>query len=352
MEFLNHVWRRKLTEDILSDMCRQIGAMVGAGITVAKAMEILKDTTENKWIAKIYGDLEKRMKQGYSIGDSMEAMCVFPEMAVNMFRVAEASGQLEKTANHLAEHYRKEHRTMTQLKVATLYPKILCMMAIGIVLFVFLVIMPMVEPMFHGIELPLVTRILMSISSFTKQYWYIVLIGLSLFVILEPIVLSFHSVKFVCDKVFLSIPVLRNQMRIIYTARFARSLSSLYASGVSMIEGLEIASRTLGNRYLEMQFLDVVQEVENGATLSHAIKSVKGLDKKLPAILFVGEETGKLDIMLLSLAEGYEHEAETAMNKIVSFIEPLMIVLIGIVVAVILLGIMIPMWSMYEYMGS
>ena len=281
----------------------------------------------------------------------MEALEVFPEMAVNMFRAAEVSGQLEKTANDLAEHYRKEHRTMMQMKAATMYPKILCIMAITIVLFVFLVIMPMVEPLFSGVELPLVTRILMRISAFLKHDWHIVAAGMVVMILLEPIILSNHTVKCVIDKMILYVPIIGKQMKTIYTARFARSLSGLYASGIPMVIGLEITSRTIGNRYLETQILDVVCAVENGASLSHVIESVHGLDKKLPAVIFVGEETGKLDMMLLSLAEGYEHEAEIAINKLVSLIEPLMIVVIGIVVAVILLGIMIPMWSLYEYIG-
>lgn len=351
MKFLNCIKHRKLTADVLSDMCRHIGVMAGVGITMSKAMEILKNTTENKRIANIYGELEDRIKRGYPIGDSMEALGVFPEMAVNMFRAAEVSGQLEKTVNHLAEHYRKEHRTMTQMKAATLYPKILCIMAISIVMFVFLVIMPMVEPLFHGVDLLLITRILMGISSFMKEKWYIVAVVLAVIIMLEPIVLSFHSVKCICDKVILYTPVLGRQMKTIYTARFARSLSILYASGVPMAAGLQIASRILENQYLEAQFYDVVRAVENGEPLSCAIESVKGLDKKLSAIIFVGEETGKLDTMLLSLAEGYEHESEMAINKIVALIEPLMIVVIGIVVGVILLGIMVPMWSMYEYLG-
>ena len=118
-----------------------------------------------------------------------------------------------------------------------------------------------------------------------------------------------------------------------------------------MLISLVTASKTLGNIYLEEQLANVIREVEQGETLSEAIGAVKGLDKKLPAVIFVGEETGKLDTMLLSLAEGYEHEAEIAMNKMVSLTEPLMIVAIGIVVAIILLGIMVPMWSMYEYIG-
>lgn len=351
MEILSRRKYRKLTADTLSDMCRQIGVMTGAGITMAKAMEVLKNTSEKKRTAWIYGELEDRIKRGYSIGDSMESLGVFPEMAVNMFRAAEVSGQLDKTANDLAEHYRKEHRTMTQMKAAAMYPKILFFMAINIVLFAFLVIMPMVEPLFYGVELPRVTRILMKISGFLQHDWYIVAAALVVVILLEPMILSNHVVKYVIDKMIFYIPVLGKQIRIIYTARFARNLSRLYASGIPMMVGLEITSRTIGNRYLETQILDVVHEVENGVSLSRAIEFVHGLDKKLPAVIFVGEETGKLDMMLLGLAEGYEYEAEIAINKLVSMIEPLMIVVIGILVAVILLGIMIPMWSLYEYIG-
>ena len=343
--------KRTLSADVLSEMYRNIGAMTGAGITMAKTMEILSSAEGNKRIAGIYEALGNRIRKGFPIGDSMEELGVFPELAVNMFRAAEVSGQLEKTANDLAEHYRKEHRIITRMKEATLYPKILCVMAISIVLFVFLVIMPIVEPLFYGVELPPLTRILMKISVFLKQDWHILVIIAAGIAFLEPFAYSIHSVRYVCDKAVLFIPMFRKHMSKIYTARFARNLSNLYSSGVALVESLEIASRTLGNRYLELQFRNVIQAIENGEALSHAVESVNGLDKKLPAVILVGEEIGKLDRMLLSLADGYEHEAEVAANKIVSMMEPLMIVIIGVVVAVILLGIMVPMWSMYEYLG-
>ena len=191
----------------------------------------------------------------------------------------------------------------------------------------------------------------MHISAFLKQNWQMAALIFLLVILLCPGVLAFHPVKCILDKIILFIPIFGKQVRTIYTARFARSLSSLYASGVPMLISLVTASKTLGNIYLEEQLANVIREVEQGETLSEAIGAVKGLDKKLPAVIFVGEETGKLDTMLLSLAEGYEHEAEIAMNKMVSLTEPLMIVAIGIVVAIILLGIMVPMWSMYEYIG-
>lgn len=281
----------------------------------------------------------------------MEAIGVFPEMMVNMFRAAEASGQLEKTANHLAEHYRKEHRLANQMRTATLYPKILCIVALSIVMFVFLVIVPMVEPLFANMELPMSTQILMAISSGMKTHWYLILCMLFLPFVLGPCLLSLNRVRMLWDMILLHLPMIGKQMRTICTARFARCQSSLYASGVSMVDSLKIASRTLGNRYLESQFTEVIRQVENGTALSMAMETVDGLDKKLSAMICVGEETGKLDVMLASLADGYEHEAEMAMNRMVSLIEPFLIIVIGGVVAVILLGIMVPMWSMYEYIG-
>lgn len=347
---MNVTGKKKWNAEELSEFCRQVGAMTEAGITMAKSMEILKNVTESKRRAKVYGELEERIRNGQSIGDSMEAIGVFPEMMVNMFRAAEASGQLEKTANHLAENYRKEHRLTSQLRTAALYPKLLCVMAVSIVMFVFLVIIPMVEPLFENMELPMVTKILMEVSRGMKTHWYLILCLLFLPFALGPYLLSLKPVRRLWDKVLLHVPVTGKLMRTICTARFARCQSSLYFSGVSMVDSLRIASRTLGNKYLESQFTQVIHKVENGTALSTAMATVDGLDKKLSAVMCVGEETGKLDVMLTSLADGYEHEAETAMNRMVSLFEPLLIVVIGVIVAVILLGIMVPMWSMYEYM--
>ena len=117
-----------------------------------------------------------------------------------------------------------------------------------------------------------------------------------------------------------------------------------------MVEGLEIAARTIGNRYLEERMQVAISKVQGGESLSRAIMSVDGFDIKLAPIIFVGEETGKLDEMLESIAESYEYDAELALNRLISMIEPTMIIAMGLVIGTILMGIMVPMWSMYEYM--
>lgn len=341
----------KLKPDLLSEFCRMIGAMTGSGITLARSMEILQDSVEDKRIAGLYGKLQSKIEQGYPISDAMEEMKMFPELLINMFRAAETSGRFEETAKRMAEYYRKEHRMRGQIKTATVYPKFLCLMLLVVVLFVFLVILPMVEPLFREMELPVVTKILISVSSFVKEKWYMLVFFALLFTVFGMVVRAnekFHRLR---DKIQLRLPVIGKNMCTIYTARFARSLGSLYGSGVAMVESLEIASRTIGNRYLEEQFSEVVRKVKNGELLSRAVKNVDGFDKKLAPIILVGEETGKLDGMLENIAETYEYEAEAALTRLIALIEPVMIVIIGIVIGSILLGIMLPMWSMYEYIG-
>ncbi len=342
---------RKLRSDELSELCRQIGALTRAGIPMVKAVEMLGRSAGNKRISNVYGELESMIRRGNSISSSMDTLGVFPELTVNMFHAAERSGQLEKTANRLAEYYRKEHQTETKIRTATMYPKLLCLMAFSVVLFVFLIIIPVVEPLFEGAELPVITIVLMGISKTIKDFWYLVIAGIVMVRLLVRLFLLNRRGKLFWDMICLHLPILGKQIRILYTARFARSLGSLYYSGVSMVESLSIAAKTIGNRYLEDQFLRVVSDVRKGDSLSQAVERVDGLDKKLPMIIRVGEETGELDKMLDDIADGYEYDAEMAMNRIIAMIEPGLIVLIGVVVAVILLGIMVPMWSMYEYIG-
>ncbi len=335
----------------LSEFSRQIAVMTGSGITLSGTMGILRTGTEEKRLRTIYGYLQKRMKQGCPMSNAMEEMGIFPEMMVNMFRAGEASGKIEQTAAKLAEHYQKEHRMKTRIEAAVQYPKILCLVAVASVLMIFLVVMPTVEPLFKGMELPLITKILMKFSDFIKEKWYFAVFLSCLPAAIWQTLLSSEKFRCLWDKEKLYLPVIGKQLKIIYTARFSRSQSSLYASGLPMILCLEIASKTLGNRYLARQFSEVVKQVQSGEMLSRAIQDVDGLDKKLASAIFVGEETGKLDKMLESIADGYEYESDMALSKLIGLIEPAMILVMGVMIGIILLGVMIPMWNMYGYIG-
>lgn len=343
--------RSALKPDQLSEFCRHVGAMCSAGVPLAAAMEILQMGTENKKMSGLYGELQRMMEQGSSFSDALAKTKVFPEFLLNMFRAAESSGHMEETAKQMAVYYRKEHKIKSQIQSGTLYPKILSIVSIFVILTVFIVVLPTVEPLFRKMELPLLTKGLLFFSRMIIEWWYLWIGILAILYMVIRVLLKKKKVKNFCDRMKLYIPVVGKQCRILYTARFARSESSLYSSGFPMVEGLLIAARTIGNQYLEDQFQNVVRMIEGGTSFSQAIESVDGFDKKLAPVIFVGEESGKLDEMLESIADGYEYDAEAAINRIVAMVEPLMIVIMGIIIGIILLGIMIPMWSMYEYIA-
>lgn len=342
-------WRKKLDALELSEFCRQIAAMTGSGIPLSHALGILQLGEDDRKICAVYESLQKQMHQGSPVSDAMENSGMFPEMMINMFRAGEASGRIKETSAKLAEHYEKEHRMNSRIRAALLYPEIVSVTAIMAVLVIFLVVMPTIEPLMEGMEVPVITRFLMAFSNFIGTRWYFAILIAVMPAIGWKALSKNKRFRYWWDKEKLHIPMIGRQLRIIHTARFARSQSSLYSSGLPMIDSLKIAGRTLNNSYLERQFSKVVYKVQNGEMLSSAIKTVDGLDKKLAPIIFVGEETGKLDTMLESIADSYEYESDAAMSKIVSLIEPAMILILGAIICVIMVGIMLPLWNMYGY---
>lgn len=346
---LNGLGKRELTANQLSEFCMHVGALLGAGVPLVKTMEILQNGAENKKVRGIYSHLQMSMQKGNSFSSALEESHFFPELFVNMFRAAEADGRMEETAKRMAVYYRKEHRIKSRIRSAMLYPKVLGFVSIFVVLTIFLVVMPTVESLFRGMELPLLTKILLVLSRFIRDSWHYCIFIVVILEILKRILIQKDPIRRWFDRVKVHVPIIGKQFRILYTARFAYSESNVYSSGLPLVEGLEIAARTIGNRFIEKQMKDVIGRIQGGESLSNAIQTVDGFDGKLVPIMHVGEETGKLDEMLESIAESYEYEAETALNRLVSMIEPAMIIVMGLIVGTILLGIMVPMWSMYEY---
>lgn len=325
--------------------------MTGAGITLSAALEILRDGTENRRMKEIYQELGRQIHHGISASDAMQYMRIFPDAAVHMCHSGEVSGKFTEIMKQLSEHYQKEHQINRKIRESLIYPKILLLVSVVSVLFVFLVVMPMVEPLMREMELPVLTKLLMWSSHMIIRYWHMVLLFLILLAVFGMILEQNRKYCAFRDMVKLKAPLTGKQWVLIYTCRFAKSLSMLYASGLPVPETLEIAGRTLGNIYLENQFERVAKRVRNGEMLSSAIKAVNGLDKKLSAVILVGEETGKLDVVLANIAKTYEFESDAAISGLIRMIEPAMIMIMGVLMGLILLGIMLPVWNMYNFVG-
>ena len=296
----------------------------------------------------IYENMIRSVRRGNSFADTMKDQGdAFPELLINMFRAAQESGRMDQTALRMAEHYQKEYRLSAKIKSATLYPKILCGVIVVVVMILFCYIMPKFMDVFANLELPAVTVALMAASGFMKRNWLWVLFGIVVLYVIAKAVLELPQIRLEVDRIKLKIPKIGILIQTIYTARFARTLCSLYTSGLPIVTALQVSKDTIGNRYLEYQFDETIAMVRRGESLSDALAHIDGFHKKLAGNVAIGEETGSLDTMLISAADNFEYESEQAISRLISFLEPAMIIVMAVIVGMIMIAVMLPLLNMY-----
>lgn len=341
---------KRIKANNLSEFCREFGTLLQAGVSLVRALNIIaQEETIKPWQREIYHNMLHLIRQGIALSDAMEQQAgVFPELMIYMFRSAELSGNLDKVSLRMAEHYDKEYRLNTKVTNATIYPIIILITCIAAVSVLITFVIPMFSDLFALMEtLPFPTRIVLALSDIFKNYWYLVIIGVGVTGSLLHVFLKFPSVGLKIDKIKLRIPIVGKLLSIVYTARFARTLSSLYASGLPIVSALQIGKRTVGNSYLESQFDEAILAVRRGENLSDAIGNIHGFSKRLPAVIMIGEETGNLDTMLSNISDELDYAAEVAISRLVSLLEPLLIILMALIVGFILLAVLLPVFNSY-----
>ena len=345
------MYKFKLNE--LSEFNRQLSTMLGSGISLIRAMSILVKRDNKAKVSEVYKNIYIKLQQGFALSVALaEQGSAFPLIMINMIRAGEESGQLERTTRKLAVQFEKDHRLKNKIKNAMTYPIILLVVTIGVIFLIFTMILPTFFTYFEGKEMPAITEVILGLSTFMSSYWYIVLIGLLAIIAIWLILLREDKVRLKYDKLKVDLPKVGQLIRIIYTARFARTMSSLYSSGVSMINALALAKDTINNTYIASQFDHVIKEVRDGTTLSVAIQKIDGFDPKLFSSIFIGEESGKLDEMLESIADDFDYEADIATQRLVSLMEPVMIIILAIIVGTVMISVMLPLYTMYNNIGA
>lgn len=336
----------------LADFSRQVGSMLGAGIVITKAIDILKDRAASVKIKNLYNNLYASITAGNTLSAAMEECGnAFPGLIINMFRAGEISGGLDKSALKMADFYDKEHKVNSKIKGAMVYPVILLILTILVTVLLFTFVMPKILGLFEGMRLPLITRVVLAISNAFTNYWYIILAGAITLITLTIKLIKNPKVAIKIDKMLIRIPKVKHLLIIIYTARFARTLSTLYSSGINMLEAVATSSKIIGNRFVAKQFEDVILKIKDGNLLSLSMENVKGIDKKLISSIYIGEETGKMDSMLLFLADSYDYEAEMSTAKLLTYIEPVMIIIMALIVGTIMAAVLLPVIGMYDIVG-
>ncbi len=342
----------KLKAVELSDFCKQISDMVSAGIPVYNVIGMIKEMGVKPNLKKVYDKLYTNIQDGNTLSSAME-MCgnAFPGLLVNMIRAGEASGQLRETTLKMASFYEKEHKLYNKVQNAMTYPFILLLLTIVVVMVVFTLVLPNFFDMFNGMELPLITQIVLSASLFMQHHWLGVAVGLVLVVVGTMGLSRTKTIGVWLDKQKISIPIIGKLLRIVYTGRFAHTLSSLYSSGLPLVDAVHVSSTILGNKYISNQFEAINRRIRNGESLADSLQDLDGFNPKLQATIKIGEGTGKLDSMLTSIADGFEFDSENAIARLTSLIEPVMIATMAFVIGGIMISVLLPILSSYQNVG-
>ena len=341
---------KKLKAKQLAAFCRELSTLLASGVTLVRALDIISEQEGmNKDERDIYKDVLQDLKRGISLSDAMESKECFPDLMIGMIRSGEGSGNLDLVTQRLSVQYEKDYKLTQQVKSAMTYPCILLVLCVVIVILIVTFILPQFQSLFEQMEsLPMITNILIAVSNFLVQKWYIALLIVAVIVALIRIIVGIPSVRRGVDWLKVHMWGFGKLFKVVYTARFARTLSSLYSSGMPLVSAVGVAAKTIGNGYVESQFDEVITMVRGGVPLSQGLREVDGLLKKLSSTFLVGEESGRLDVMLDSIAETLESDAEQATKRMVTLLEPILIIFMALIVGCIMIGVMLPIYQSYS----
>lgn len=341
---------KKLKAKQLAAFCRELSTLLASGVTLVRALDIISEQEGmNKDERDIYKDVLQDLKRGISLSDAMESKECFPDLMIGMIRSGEGSGNLDLVTQRLSIQYEKDYKLTQQVKSAMTYPCILLVLCVVIVILIVTFILPQFQSLFDQMEsLPMITNILIAVSNFLVQKWYIALLTVAVIVALIRIIVGIPSVRRGVDWLKVHMWGFGKLFKVVYTARFARTLSSLYSSGMPLVSAVGVAAKTIGNGYVESQFDEVITMVRGGVPLSQGLREVDGLLKKLSSTILVGEESGRLDVMLDSIAETLEADAEQATKRMVTLLEPILIIFMALIVGCIMIGVMLPIYQSYS----
>lgn len=319
---------------------RQLSAMMSSGLTIVKALDILYKEEENKGAKEVWRDVYEEVQKGESFSGALDSKrgC-FPDFFISMVDAGEISGSLDITMKRLQEYYANSNKLNNKVKGAMIYPAVLLVLVIALVLAMSVFILPIFKSMMPEDSLNILQKALFGFSDFVIAKWYILLIALVIIVGVVYYALKVESVRLKFDYAKIKMPLVGPLMVKIAEGRFARTLSSLYSSGIPMVDALERSSRILNNAYIDKMFLQVVDEVKQGSPVSTALSKTEIFEGMFCSIIYVGEESGALDDILEKTADFYEEEADAAVGRLVGLMEPLMIIILGVGIGLVLAAI-------------
>jgi type IV pilus assembly protein PilC len=336
------------TRDIVI-FTRQFATMINSGLPLVQSLDILAEQTENEALRKTISEVLYNVESGHTLADAMgRHPKIFTELYVNMVAAGEAGGILDTILLRLATFLEKNDALIRKIKGAMIYPAVIFSVAGGAILILLIFVIPTFQQMFEaaGIPLPLPTRIVIGMSSFLQAWWWAVGAGAIGGVLAIRAYYKTDQGQLAIDRILLAMPILGDLQRKSAVSRFTRTLGTLVSSGVSILEGLEITAKTAGNRVIHDAVMGSRASIAGGETIAGPLKESGVFPPMVVQMINVGEQTGGLDEMLSKIADFYDDEVDTAVEALLAAMEPIMIVVLGVLVGGMIVAMYLPIFDM------
>ncbi len=338
----------------LALMTRQFGVLLKAGMPLVEALTALIDMTPRPRLKKAIYDVRDKVKTGSTLADALARHPrVFSQLYCNMIRAGEAGGALEQVLQRLAEIEEHNAKLKGQIKSALAYPAFMGVVALGIVSFLMLVIVPRITQIFEKQkqDLPTITKIMVRISSIVGSYWWLMIGVLVALFFLWRLWVRTERGRMRWDRIRLKLPVYGSLLMKLISARFARTLGTMLESGLTMMNSLDVVKTVIGNKSIEESMADVKAGVRRGRDLAQPLRETGFFPPMLIHMIELGQRSGQIEDMLLRVADTYDDDVRLATEAMVGLLEPIIIVFMGVVVGFLVLSILLPILSMSQNVG-
>jgi len=342
--FLNRV---NLKDKII--FTQQLAMMTKSGLPLIDAFTTLEEQTENKYFAKVINEITKEVRGGKPLSSALAKYPnIFSKFYVSIVAAGEKSGKVDEVLARLAEELQKDYELVTKIKAAVTYPILVIFAMVGIVILMLIFVVPELKKIFTdmGVELPLITRIILGGSDLIIKYWYIFLILIIGLIFAARFWVKTQKGGYLWDGFKIKVPIIGKLLKNIYMTRFCRTTGTLVASGLPILSILKTTQDVLVNRLYQDALKRVAQKIETGQTFSNSLKTEKLFAPMIYHLITVGEKSGKLDDILLTTATFFDREVETTTNNLATLIEPILIIIIGAGVGLVVAAVIMPIYSL------
>lgn len=341
----------RITEKDVMNFTYQVGVLLDAGFALERSLLILSDLVEKKKLKELLKELLSQIRSGKAFSDALSKFPrVFPPFYVNMIKAGEAGGFLEDSITRMAAYLESSHGLKSDVRSALIYPAFLCFVMGAMVIMLLAFVVPQFTKIFSDMEqtLPLPTVMLLAVSDLVTDYWWLMLLSAGAVVVLVRRYLSTESGRKAWDRLKFKLPVFGTLFKETAVSRFSRTLGTLLASGVPMLNAFQIVKGTIGNERLSEIITSVRESARKGKGISEELRKSDIFPPIAVHMITVGEESGRLDEMLMKIADRFDIEIKTTVKRMLSLLEPALILLMGLVVGFIVVSMLMAIFSVNE----